>query len=350
LNSRQLAAYRRAETDGIVQLRAHGQAIRITHVLELIMRLKQICNFDPVSGESAKIADIRERMAVLAEEGHRALIFSQFVNLFGVETAVDRLREFSPLALTGSLDMREREMVVRRFKERDKHKALILSLRAGGAGLNLQEASYVFHLDRWWNPAVERQAEDRAHRMGQQFPVTVYKYVCTNTIEERIDRLIAGKQELFDDLVDDVSLDIASVLTSREIFGLFGLEPPLAQKQPQRSSGQVLADRCASFLRACGWAIAPTPAHYGRFDILSCHDTDVTGFSQSLEIWCANGVARITLEDVRTVLARTSSVEGEVAIAFTADISENAAALARRSSVRIWDSKTVERFDHLSER
>lgn len=100
----------------------------------------------------------------------------------------------------------------------------MLSLHAGGLGLNLQEASYVFHLDRWWNPAVERQAEDRSHRIGQTVKVNVIKYSCAGTIEDRIDGILERKQGLFDELVDDVSLDISAQLNSEELFGLFGLE------------------------------------------------------------------------------------------------------------------------------
>ena len=92
-------------------------------------------------------------------------------------------------------------------------------------GLNLQEASYVFHLDRWWNPAVERQAEDRAHRYGQSVPVHVFKYSCVNTIEQRIERILGHKQELFDELVDDISMDLSAALSADQLFGLFGLEP-----------------------------------------------------------------------------------------------------------------------------
>jgi SNF2 family DNA or RNA helicase len=96
-------------------------------------------------------------------------------------------------------------------------------LRAGGLGLNLQEASYVFHLDRWWNPAVERQAEDRSHRMGQAVKVNVIKYSCTDTMEERIDAILERKQSLFDELIDDVSLDLSTLMNRQELFGLFGL-------------------------------------------------------------------------------------------------------------------------------
>ncbi len=102
----------------------------------------------------------------------------------------------------------------------------MLSLRAGGIGLNLAQASYVFHFDRWWNPAVERQAEDRSHRLGQTLPVHVYSYVCEETIEERIDAILQEKQHLFEQVVDEVSLDLRALLTEADLFALFGLTPP----------------------------------------------------------------------------------------------------------------------------
>ena len=120
--------------------------------------------------------------------------------------------------------------MIETFKTRPEHKLLVLSLRAGGQGLNLQEASYVFHFDRWWNPAIEHQAEDRSHRLGQALPVTVYKYVCEDTIEERIHGILREKQALFDQLVDDVSLDLERHLTAKELFALFGLEAPSSQR------------------------------------------------------------------------------------------------------------------------
>ncbi len=117
-------------------------------------------------------------------------------------------------------------MIIKTFKDNREHKVLILSLRAGGQGLNLQDASYVFHFDRWWNPAVLHQAEDRAHRLGQTFPVNVYKYIIEDTIEERIEQILKAKQLLFDELVDNVSIDLKAKLSSEELFGLFGLVPP----------------------------------------------------------------------------------------------------------------------------
>ncbi len=122
--------------------------------------------------------------------------------------------------------MSERQAVAERFKADARHRVLVLSLRAGGLGLNLQEASYVVHFDRWWNPAVERQAEDRCHRMGQHLPVTVYAYRCLGTIEDRIQQVLSQKQALFDELVDGVSMDVGSLLTKEELLALFGLTVP----------------------------------------------------------------------------------------------------------------------------
>ena len=226
LGPAQRRSYDRAEQEGIVHLRELGQDVRVQHVLELITRLKQICNAEPETGQSVKFEEIHSRMETLVAEGNRALVFSQYRREgFGVEAVAQTLREFRPLTFTGAQSLEERRDIITRFRRDEEHKVLVVSLRAGGVGLNLQEASYVFHLDRWWNPAVERQAEDRSHRYGQTVPVHVFKYSCVNTIEERIDRILEQKQALFDELVDDVSIDLSKVLTARELFGLFGLDP-----------------------------------------------------------------------------------------------------------------------------
>ena len=225
LHPKQRRSYDKAEQEGVVYLRSLGKDITIQHVLELITRLKQICNADPMNGESSKMDDIEDRLELLVSQGHRALVFSQYTSeAAGVAAAAGRLGEFNPLVITGNVPLQDRPSIIERFKTDYQHKALIISLRAGGLGLNLQEASYVFHLDRWWNPAVERQAEDRSHRMGQTAKVNVIKYSCTDTIEERIDAILTRRQDLFDRLVDDVSMDLSSQLSREELFSLFGLE------------------------------------------------------------------------------------------------------------------------------
>ena len=225
LGPKQRRSYDKAEQEGIVYLKSLGAEIGVRHVLELITRLKQICNADPKTGESSKLSDIKQRLEQLAAQGHKALVFSQYTSdNAGVVAAANYLQEFSPLIITGEVPQQDRDGIIRQFRDRPEHKVLILSLRAGGLGLNLQEASYVFHLDRWWNPAVERQAEDRSHRFGQTVKVNVIKYSCVGTIEESIDGILESKQEVFDRLVDDVSLDLSAQMSSQELFGLFGLE------------------------------------------------------------------------------------------------------------------------------
>jgi SNF2 family DNA or RNA helicase len=224
LAGEQRRQYDRAEREGIVRLRALGRDVRVAHIFELITRLKQICNVCPVSGQSAKLDDLEARLASLAAQGHRALVFSQYTGGDGVAAIQARTARWRPLTYTGAMDLDAREEVLNRFRADRSHLLLVLSLRAGGQGLNLTDASYAVHFDRWWNPAVERQAEDRTHRMGQTMPVTVYAYRCLGTIEERIDEILRAKQALFDELVDQVSLDLARLLTRRELLSLFGLD------------------------------------------------------------------------------------------------------------------------------
>jgi SNF2 family DNA or RNA helicase len=205
LPPRQRAVYRRAEREGLVRLSALGRDLRITHVLELILRLKQICNFCPESGESPKLSDLKERLASIVATGEKALIFSQFVEeFFGARRLARELAAFSPLLLTGDLDPILRANRIAEFERDHRRPTMVISLRAGGVGLNLTSASRVFHFDRWWNPAVEAQAEDRTHRIGQSRPVHVYAYLCSDTIEERIEGILSEKRALFADVIDGV--------------------------------------------------------------------------------------------------------------------------------------------------
>ena len=221
----QRRAYDRAEQDGIIALRGLGE-VRVEHILALISHLKRLCNFSP-EGESVKLDDLRRRLDELTAEGHRALIFTQYTgDDSGARRIAAGLRRFAPLVFTGELSLESRHALIEQF-QRGAHPVMILSLRAGGQGLNLQQASYVFHFDRWWNPAVERQAEDRAHRIGQQHPVHIYRYLIADTIEERIDQLLRRKSAQFTDLIETASLDLARFVTKEELATLFEIDPRL---------------------------------------------------------------------------------------------------------------------------
>ena len=225
LHPDQYSSYSRAEREGIVYLERLGKEVRVHHLIALLTRLKQICNADPKTGRSAKLDDIENRLAELTSQGHKALVFSQYVDeTFGVGAVVRRLQKFNPLSITGLMPQAERLQAIDSFKRESAHRVLVLSLRVGGLGLNLQEASYVFYMDRWWNPATERQSEDRSHRIGQSQKVSVFKYSCAGTIEERIDEILESKQRLFDEMVDDVSVDLGARLSLEDLHRLFGLE------------------------------------------------------------------------------------------------------------------------------
>ena len=349
LTPSQREAYDMAERQGVVELQARGETISITHVLALIMRLKQICNFCPSSGASAKLADLRERMAVLRAEDHRMLVFTQFTDAsFGVEAIARGLSDFGPLAYTGDMTQEQRHGTIRLFKNDSTHGALILSLKAGGQGLNLQEASYVVHFDRWWNPASEKQAEDRSHRMGQTSPVDVYTYTCSDTIEERIALLLEAKQRLFDMVIDQVSMELDRVLSAEELFGLFGLRPP--QKQAARSpaegspkytemSGREFEEFVEQLFRSLGYDTELTQASRdGGVDVIA-HLDDVVGVTTTLYIQCKNHASPIGVEVVRAI-AGVVPVEdpgGRAAVICPSGFSTEAIRFAEHRGVQLFD-------------
>jgi SNF2 family DNA or RNA helicase len=220
----QRAAYDRAEGEGQVQLRALGPTVPIANVLELIVRLKQLCNFDPATGASAKIGDLDGRLGQLRESGEQALVFTQFTDdTYGAYAIARRLAAHDPLVLTGQHSLLQRDLTIRRFRTDPRHRVLVLSLRAGGVGLNLQAASYVFHFDRWWNPAVEDQATDRSHRLGQDRPVHVYAYTLENSVEDRILAVLREKRLLFEEIVEGSGIQIQTALTREELLRVAGL-------------------------------------------------------------------------------------------------------------------------------
>lgn len=227
LDEAQRRAYDRAERDGVVRLQ-QSQTVSIDSVLALITRLKQICNRDPHSGESAKLAFLREEyLAEALGDGGKVLIFSQYVETLA--WLRDELQAYAPLLYSGNLSERARERAVDQFQNDDEHRLLLVSLRAGGMGLNLTRANYVVHFDHWWNPAVARQAEDRAYRIGQQRTVFVHRLLSVETIEERIARQLAAKQGLFDETIDELADSaLRRSLSAEELYGLFGLRPPTA--------------------------------------------------------------------------------------------------------------------------
>jgi len=212
-----------AETDGIE---------RRGVVLAMIMKLKQVCNHpaqflgdkSALPGRSGKLARLTEMLEEVRSVRERALVFTQFAEMGAMLR--EHLQEVfgdEVLFLHGGTPAKARDKMVKRFQEDPNGPLLfILSIKAGGTGLNLMRANHVFHFDRWWNPAVENQATDRAFRIGQTRNVQVYKYVCAGTFEEKIDAMIERKKELAESIVGTSEAWMTELSTDqlRDIFTL----------------------------------------------------------------------------------------------------------------------------------
>jgi non-specific serine/threonine protein kinase len=211
LSRHQAALYGQAVNELAKQLAESSGIQRKGLVLSYLMRFKQICNHpsqwlgDGAWGESdsGKWARLRDIAEVIAAKQEKMLVFTQFREVTAPLAAfLGSIFERPGLVLHGETEVKKRQDLVRRFQEDESVGFFVLSLKAGGAGLNLTAASHVVHFDRWWNPAVENQATDRAFRIGQTKNVLVHKFVCRGTVEEKIDQLIESKRQLSQDLLE----------------------------------------------------------------------------------------------------------------------------------------------------
>jgi SNF2 family DNA or RNA helicase len=222
LSPAQRAAYEMAKEEGVVRLNEMGDTITLQHVFELVMRLKQICNFDPLTGQSVKLEQLVADMAEVAASGRKAIVFSQWVE--PLEVLAKALADAGPLLYHGRVPQRERPAILDRFKADDSRHVLLMSYGTGSVGLNLQFTNYVFLFDRWWNPAVEDQAINRAHRIGQKSQVFVKRFVTQGTIEGRIAEVLEQKRRLFEELLGTNGPPPELGLTQEEIFGLLEIK------------------------------------------------------------------------------------------------------------------------------
>ncbi|WP_405012677.1 SNF2-related protein [Kitasatospora sp. NBC_01539] len=205
LTAEQAGLYQAVVADLLQRVRGVRGVERKGAVLAAIGRLKQVCNHPAqlvhdrggLAGRSGKIDRLEEILVAALAAGDRALVFTQYAD-FAVRLRPHLARRLGTevLHLHGRVPRTERERLVDRFQQPDGPGVFLLSLKAGGTGLNLTAANQVVHLDRWWNPAVEDQATDRAHRIGQRRDVQVRRLVCTGTVEERIADLIEAKRTL----------------------------------------------------------------------------------------------------------------------------------------------------------
>nr|MBA2285130.1 DEAD/DEAH box helicase [Ktedonobacteraceae bacterium] len=207
LSPEQASLYEAVVKDVSEQLNGAEGIQRKGLILSTLLKLKQICNHPAqflqdgsvfTTERSHKLQRLSEMLEEVIDSGESALIFTQFTEIGGsLERYLEHVRHYNTYYLHGGTSVIRRNQMVAEFQDAETEPSLfILSLRAGGVGLNLTKANHVFHFDRWWNPAVEDQATDRAFRIGQRKNVFVHKFVAMGTMEERIDAMIEDKKRL----------------------------------------------------------------------------------------------------------------------------------------------------------
>ena len=233
LTRKQAALYQQSVADLAADLaRADGMKRRGV-VLASLMRLKQICNHPSQwlgdgswsEADSGKLVRLREIAEVIAGRQEKVLVFTQFREMTAPLAAfLGSVFGRPGLVLHGETAIRKRQSLVMQFQEDEHMPFFVVSLKAGGAGLNLTAASHVVHFDRWWNPAVENQATDRAFRIGQTKNVLVHKFVCRGTVEERIDQLIDSKRRLSEDLLEGGAEMLLTEMKDDDLLKLVALD------------------------------------------------------------------------------------------------------------------------------
>jgi non-specific serine/threonine protein kinase len=240
LTRKQAALYQQSVADLAAELERAGGMKRRGVVLASLMRLKQICNHPSQwlgdgswsEADSGKLARLREIAEVIAAKQEKVLVFTQFRETTTPLAAfLESVFGRPGLVLHGETAVGKRQPLVRQFQEDERVPFFVISLKAGGAGLNLTAASHVVHFDRWWNPAVENQATDRAFRIGQAKNVLVHKFVCRGTVEERIDQLIDSKRQLSQDLLEGGGDVLLTEMKDDELLKLVALDLHTASEE-----------------------------------------------------------------------------------------------------------------------
>jgi SNF2 family DNA or RNA helicase len=240
LSRKQAALYQQAVQELAERLEDATGIGRKGLVLAFLMRFKQICNHPSQwlgdgawsEEDSGKWARLREIAEVIAAKQEKMLVFTQFREVTApVAAFLGSIFGKPGLILHGETEVKKRKELVRRFQEDEAERFFVLSLKAGGIGLNLTAASHVVHFDRWWNPAVENQATDRAFRIGQTRNVLVHKFVCRGTVEENIDQLIEAKRQLSKDLLEGGADLFLTELKDEELLKLVALDINKALKE-----------------------------------------------------------------------------------------------------------------------
>ncbi|MEG2303711.1 MAG: DEAD/DEAH box helicase [Niameybacter sp.] len=232
LTKKQAVLYNRLLKELTQKLESSEGIERKGLILASLMKFKQICNHpdqylgqeEYTESESGKYARLREICETIYEKRERVLIFTQFKEMTEpISQFLETIFEHKGLVLHGGTPVAKRQQLVEKFQGEDYIPFMVLSLKAGGVGLNLTAANHVVHFDRWWNPAIENQATDRAFRIGQEKNVIVHKFVTQGTIEEKIDEMIESKNSLARQIIPEAQENWITEMNNEELLSLFKL-------------------------------------------------------------------------------------------------------------------------------
>lgn len=245
LDEDQKRAYKNVEQDGIREIEELGESVNKFHIFRLITKLKQICNFAPNKEKSSKTEELLDLIEQIKENGQKVIVFSQY-DVEGVSKLEKLLEPFGVSVLKGGMSDVARNSAIDNFKNDPNLCVFLATIKTGGVGLTLTEASYVIHFDHWWNPALMWQADDRVHRSGQKASqVNIYSFWMQDTIEERIHAILKEKGLLFDEVINGLSVkSIEEMFSTEDWLNILGIKSKQSSNYSQtKTDNQQQSER-----------------------------------------------------------------------------------------------------------
>ena len=355
LDQEQRFAYDQVAGEVRSELTALGPRVTKMEIFRSLQRLKQICNFAPGRFTSPKLDLLKEQVEEIIANERKVVVFSQYIDE-GIDKLEQALKPYGIAKIVGGQSESVRNREVTRFRQLSEVSILLASVRAGGVGVNLQEANYVIHFDHWWNPAVMWQAEARVHRYGQKCGVNVYSYWMADTIEERIYATLKKKGLLFEDVVDGLSeSQIDDLISTDEWLDMLGVkvQKPVQPELTWRVTGSLSLTEIRDRL----YAMTPTAFeqlvqelmhHFGYPNVKVTGRTGDGGIDVISTRNTSDGIARVVAQckryrgtvgvevarDLRGVLASDQSIQKGFLVT-TGEISRDCLAFCEKSGVII---------------
>lgn len=359
MEGRQLEAYDSAYQESVAELRKLGERVTLAHALAKLQALKQICNVHLASKESAKLDFLMDWLEDIVASGNKVLVFSQYRE-FGMDFLAEQLSRFGCVHYGLATSDRHKQAAIHAFRDDDKKCVFIANPATAGTGLpDLKVANYVVHFDHWWNPAREDQSSGRILGIGQKKDAFIAHVWVENSIEGRIEVILARKRELFGRVIDAQTSAGGTGLSTEEVFGLFGLEPPVHLRSPKpkqteteiegRKYGlgaitprgmEILVER---LYQAMGYSARATPqSRDGGIDVVALRDA--AQGREKLAIQCkhqADAVGPEVLQKLLGVISADPSYSAGVVVT-SSEFSVGAKAFAQQNGrLRLIDKNTL---------